>query len=284
VVYDFFIETAGRKWEKKWVRRLVEPREAFPVMIRYAGAARWPSEVGVSRTNSDLFAIEYVCGGNALFVQDGKEYVIERGSAYLLRMHGDHTYKAGTAGILFKRFVTIDGYDLENILRYLRLWERDYVVLDKPLEIIDLFKRCERVLSQPSDPKMDVALSALAYEMILVLSKSARTRYPDKVEHVLEFMYANLHRTLSRDEICKHAGLSSAQLNRLFASYLHRSPMGYFIELKMSWAISMITSTLMSVKEIAYRLGFGDPFHFSVMFKKRFGVSPKVYRELNHRK
>ncbi|MEB2774382.1 helix-turn-helix domain-containing protein [Algoriphagus sp. D3-2-R+10] len=35
----------------------------------------------------------------------------------------------------------------------------------------------------------------------------------------------------------------------------------------------------LSVKEIAFRLGFKDPFYFSNFFKKHIGVSPKVFRE-----
>lgn len=35
----------------------------------------------------------------------------------------------------------------------------------------------------------------------------------------------------------------------------------------------------LSVKEIAFQLGFKDPFYFSNFFKKHIGVSPKVYRE-----
>jgi AraC-like DNA-binding protein len=34
----------------------------------------------------------------------------------------------------------------------------------------------------------------------------------------------------------------------------------------------------LSIKEIAARLGFHSPAHFSVEFKKRVGQSPAVYR------
>jgi AraC-like DNA-binding protein len=35
----------------------------------------------------------------------------------------------------------------------------------------------------------------------------------------------------------------------------------------------------LSVKEMAYQLGFNDPFYFSNFFKKHTGLSPKAYKE-----
>lgn len=37
--------------------------------------------------------------------------------------------------------------------------------------------------------------------------------------------------------------------------------------------------TPLSVKEIAARLGYADPFHFSRAFKGATGLSPQAYRE-----
>jgi len=34
------------------------------------------------------------------------------------------------------------------------------------------------------------------------------------------------------------------------------------------------------VKEVAFELGFVDPFHFSRGFKRLFGLSPEAFRRL----
>jgi AraC-like DNA-binding protein len=283
VLYDVFTEVTDAKWEKKWVRRLVEPREAFPLMIRYAGAARWPEGMEVVRNESDLFAIEYVCAGNAVLVQENKQYVINKGSVFLLREQVDHVYGVGPAGILFKRFVTIDGYDLDNLLRYLRLRDKDYIVPAEPWRINALLKRCMTLLSKPPAFGLDIELSTIAYQLLLVLSMSTRTSYPDKIERVLELMHENLHKSLTRKELADHINTSTVHLNRIFAEHLHRSPMSYFMDLKMSWAANLFESTSMSAKEISYKIGIENQFYFSSLFKKHFGVSPKAYRVLKRK-
>lgn len=46
-----------------------------------------------------------------------------------------------------------------------------------------------------------------------------------------------------------------------------------------SEAKRLLTYESLSVKEVAFRLGFNDPFYFSNYFKKHTGVSPTAYRE-----
>ena len=41
----------------------------------------------------------------------------------------------------------------------------------------------------------------------------------------------------------------------------------------------LLLHTSLSVKEIAYEIGFEEPLHFSGFFKKRVGVSPSQFRQ-----
>jgi hypothetical protein len=46
-----------------------------------------------------------------------------------------------------------------------------------------------------------------------------------------------------------------------------------------SEAKRLLTYGDLSVKEVAYQLGFNDPFYFSNFFKKQTKLSPKLYKE-----
>jgi AraC-like DNA-binding protein len=67
--------------------------------------------------------------------------------------------------------------------------------------------------------------------------------------------------------------------NKIFADYMHCTPIAYFLDQKFNWTAQLLKTTSLSIKEIAYKAGFDDPFYFSAQFKKRFGVSPKYYRQ-----
>jgi len=56
------------------------------------------------------------------------------------------------------------------------------------------------------------------------------------------------------------------------------SPAGYFRRLKMNEAEKLLRSGAMSVKEVAYRLGYRHPGDFGRAFKSFSGFTPKIRR------
>lgn len=54
--------------------------------------------------------------------------------------------------------------------------------------------------------------------------------------------------------------------------------MEYHHQLKIQRACSYLQFSDLKIKEIAYRLGYFDPFHFSKSFKKETSLTPKEYR------
>jgi transcriptional regulator GlxA family with amidase domain len=42
----------------------------------------------------------------------------------------------------------------------------------------------------------------------------------------------------------------------------------------------MLSTTALSVKQIGIAVGYDDPSHFTMRFRKEFGLSPRRYRAL----
>jgi AraC family chitin signaling transcriptional activator len=122
-------------------------------------------------------------------------------------------------------------------------------------------------------------MSCLAYRLLLELHRASRPLHPESVKKAIAFVQANLHRHVSRLEICEHIGMSSAAFSRLFTSCVGCSPMKYFLNQKFNWTAHLLKKTPLSIKEIGYQAGFEDPLYFSAQFKKHFGMSPLNYRQ-----
>jgi AraC family transcriptional activator of tynA and feaB len=87
---------------------------------------------------------------------------------------------------------------------------------------------------------------------------------------------------LGAAKIASGIGLSTRYINHLFAE--ERTSLMRYVwnsRLERCRQAMLSASDGCSVSELAYRCGFNDPAHFSRVFKRRFGYSPRAYRYLH---
>ena len=101
----------------------------------------------------------------------------------------------------------------------------------------------------------------------------------DVIQKSILFMKENLESRLTLPDIANAVRYSSSHLNTLFTNRTSYSPMAYYNQLKIQRACSYLQFTELKIKEIAFRLGFYDPFHFSKAFKNEMEITPKEYRK-----
>jgi len=73
------------------------------------------------------------------------------------------------------------------------------------------------------------------------------------------------------------AQVSCAYLSRLFTEHLHATFIDYVTELRVGRAEELIRESRMSIKEIAYAVGYQDPNYFTKIFRKATGLTPSLY-------
>ena len=76
-------------------------------------------------------------------------------------------------------------------------------------------------------------------------------------------------------------GISAQYLRKICKEHLGVSPKQYLNHRKMSYAKKLLRETDISVSDIAYSLGFDDPFVFSRFFSTQINLSPSEYRKQN---
>ena len=115
--------------------------------------------------------------------------------------------------------------------------------------------------------------------------KISETNYDDAS---INDFYQNLNRIMSNpdfptytvSDLCSLLSYSRMQLNRIFKSQFNTTPHNYLIKMKFTYAKSLLSSTDMGIKEIAFSIGYSSVSQFHTAFKKVFGVTPKEYRKL----
>ncbi len=67
-------------------------------------------------------------------------------------------------------------------------------------------------------------------------------------------------------------------LAALFKRFGTSSPQQSLLRLKLIHAADLLLTTPLPIKDVALRVGFEDPYHFSRRFKQFFNCPPKQYR------
>jgi len=82
---------------------------------------------------------------------------------------------------------------------------------------------------------------------------------------------------LSVEAYSKLIGMSRVSLYNKLKSLTNYSVQEFIFAIRLKRAAQLLKESGMTVTEIAYTVGFKDPSHFSKLFKKQYGVSPKAY-------
>ncbi|HKG68023.1 MAG TPA: ATP-binding protein, partial [Segetibacter sp.] len=83
----------------------------------------------------------------------------------------------------------------------------------------------------------------------------------------------------SVEDICKSLGISRVQLYRKVKALLNINVNDYILNTRLQKAKYFLQHEEYSISEIAYNVGFSSPAYFSTVFKSKFGVTPKAFKE-----
>jgi AraC-like DNA-binding protein/mannose-6-phosphate isomerase-like protein (cupin superfamily) len=122
-------------------------------------------------------------------------------------------------------------------------------------------------------------LSSIKYIDQFIRINSVNTNDLDTISMSIIFMRDNLTNKLTLTQIARHVGYSDSYFRNKFLEKTSFTPIEYLNKLKIQKSCSLLQFSNMKINEIAYLLGYYDPFHFSKSFKKEMEFSPREYRK-----
>lgn len=108
------------------------------------------------------------------------------------------------------------------------------------------------------------------------LSVLIRSRNPGLLS-IVNLMNAHIEDPLTLDDLAQAAGFSRRHVERMFLSVLNETPGDYYRGLRLDRGRSLLSTTDMSLMDVALACGFNSVAHFSKSFKARFGVAPTKF-------
>ena len=142
----------------------------------------------------------------------------------------------------------------------------------------------EIALVKCSDKPQKYAMLNALFKSLLCLIYTCESKTlikkSDIVNECIEIMRQNPRVFFKEAEMAEKLFVSDKTLRKAFEKRYNKSFYKFQLDYKLSQAVSVLASgSENKIYEISDSLGFNDEFHFSKLFKKKYGMPPSVYRK-----
>lgn len=95
------------------------------------------------------------------------------------------------------------------------------------------------------------------------------------VEQIVSYFEDHYAEKISLDQIAENMYLSPFYISKIFKSETGDTPIRHLINIRLEKAKELLEDGWTgSIQEVAAQVGYDDAYHFSKLFKKRYGLSP----------
>lgn len=98
------------------------------------------------------------------------------------------------------------------------------------------------------------------------------------VSEAKQYIRSNLSSGITVQSLADHLGIHRSYLMNIFRSQTRMSVKKYINRMRITQATILLTTSTLSVTEIAFQVGFNSRQNFYVAFEKTFGCSPTQFR------
>lgn len=223
----------------------------------------------------EKYALHFVLSGKGTLEIGGKTYKIKKGQAFLIPSDEKMRYFPdendpweyvwfSLKSEVAKGYAEILGFSVEN-----------------PVLQCNKFSEMSIALKNMFDALIEerggyfTALSAL-YSILEMFVQKNVTGIKVIKEHIDQNFSAP---NFNISNLCYDVGISHAHLLRQFKKEYGITVIKYVIKKRIELACTLLKTTDLSVKSVAFSCGFNDELHFMKTFKKEMGISAGNYKK-----
>lgn len=168
------------------------------------------------------------------------------------------------------------------------------IVLNKEVEwqnfILEKIKEVHKLNYEKSELyEFDIYLKLLEiWKMIIVNVKTdydnhdrPKTDDDNRLKSIFSYIHQNYMNKISLEDIAKSVHLSKSECCHLFKRNVKCTIFEYIQDYRINKSIDFLKNTNMSISQISYENGFCSSSYYCEVFRKKTGMTPKEYRNLN---
>jgi AraC-like DNA-binding protein len=213
---------------------------------------------------------------------------IKSGDIFLLFPGEWHSYGPKSNAIWKSCWIGFRGKNMDDRV------EHGFLSVEKPIyhvgyssEIVELYNSALQTALEEAAYSQQLLAGIVNHLIGLMYSLERNIQLNQNLSHVEMISRArlkireSLESDLTIQQLAQDLGVSYSNFRKLFKQHTGLSPSLYQQDLRLQRAKELLSTTNLSIKEIAYRLNFDSPDYFSSKFRMKTGCKPSEFREMN---
>jgi len=242
-------------------------------------------DVSKGRTLNE-YQLLYLTEGEGTFQSaHQRETRIKEGDLFLLFPGEWHSYRPDPKKGWKSYWIGFKGRNIDDRIKY------GFLTAEKPIYHVGFSSDIVRLYESAYQTALDEAayfqqmLAGIVNHLLGLMYSLERNRqlnknrsHVDMINKARLRIRESLESDLTIQQVADELGVSYSNFRKLFKEFTGISPSLYQQDLKLQRAKELLSTTDMSIKEIAYQLNFESPDYFSSKFRAKVGRKPSEFR------
>lgn len=226
------------------------------------------------------WSVEYICEGEYTVLTEDRKLQLTAGSILIHYPGKYYVLQNSGSEPVRKKEIMLNNSPLISILcNRTVLNSREAIRCVDPAAAEAYFDRVLELISRP-DPSAGQGrlLSETVFSLFMeLLEQCGENNIYNSFDAQLDHLDV-LSPDLTLDRIASHFKTGKSTLNRMFLKQLNLTPFQYVIAMRMRYAVQLLNSNSLSIREVAEECGYRSTSFFIAEFKKYFQKTPLEYR------
>jgi AraC-like DNA-binding protein/quercetin dioxygenase-like cupin family protein len=264
------------------------PDKKLKETVVCGGREQCAPDYRIERHGFKFYSLEFVSAGKGTLELRGKSYPLGPGALFFYGPGISHKIRTDPAAPLLKHFVDFTGSDLFGLIKKTALVHTPLYTTSL-LRIRSLFESLLKTGGTESRHRNELCVLILK-QLILCIDETALPQQEAfsqawqtyfRCRQSIEENFSTLGKV---EQAARDCHLDKAYLCRLFQRYANETPLQLLTRLKMGRAAEMLSGQNLLIKQVAEEAGYPDPYHFSRVFKRVYGIHPEAFIQTVRRK
>lgn len=257
-------------------------------------------DIPVPETNyhchEDFIELSFVTSGSVDYLIEGKEYTLKKGQVLISNPGIYHKELFNSNTNCRELHLGLTNVNIFNSCKkdFIDIGDKNVLTLSTYKD--EILKTCLDIVDEQKNHKQTspFMLKSLVMKVLVLLHREINEEIPNLnsqefsfksrekkalVESITKYLNENYTEDISLYTLSKNMYLSPVYISKIFKELMGDSPINYLIQIRLIKAKNLLEDSKLSIKTIAKMVGYNDPYYFSKIYKKYYGISPNKARK-----